>query len=304
MGWLSVNWIVHIHFHCFSAVMCSDLGWWATLCSVSQVYILIILALKQRNLICAIQIKLNQPISSTWKTHRSVGRVIFVNTVSQLVFCFRRYWLSASTFCHLWPSLSLCMCVCVCMCVFVCIQPSIDTAGKSWGGWSSWGKSLLTSATSTVGKWLWQSNSEESILIFGQYKTQCVNVSLRSEPELRAWEGGWGPADAAGLLMWRGGGGRRSLRGGEQTGGTHSTFHLHHSAQQRSALQHHQCHAKHCESVASSLLCHSVNLSTISSLTSLIHAVSLCLNLSTISSLTSVIYAVQKLLQCNLVDFP
>ncbi|XP_031415086.1 protein NOXP20 isoform X2 [Clupea harengus] len=31
-------------------------------------------------------------------------------------------------------------------------EPSIDTAGKSWGGWSSWGKSLLTSATSTVGQ--------------------------------------------------------------------------------------------------------------------------------------------------------
>ncbi|XP_062372197.1 protein NOXP20 isoform X2 [Sardina pilchardus] len=31
-------------------------------------------------------------------------------------------------------------------------EPSVDTAGKSWGGWSVWGKSLLTSATSTVGQ--------------------------------------------------------------------------------------------------------------------------------------------------------
>ncbi|XP_041953640.1 protein NOXP20 isoform X1 [Alosa sapidissima] len=31
-------------------------------------------------------------------------------------------------------------------------EPSVDTAGKSWGGWGVWGKSLLTSATSTVGQ--------------------------------------------------------------------------------------------------------------------------------------------------------
>lgn len=52
----------------------------------------------------------------------------------------------------------------------VCIQVPTDPAGKPWEGWGSWGKSLLTSATSTVGKythygrWSWRSSP-----LIGQY---------------------------------------------------------------------------------------------------------------------------------------
>ncbi len=41
------------------------------------------------------------------------------------------------------------MCARVCACV--CVQRSLQEKEKGWAGWSSWGKNLLSSATSSVG---------------------------------------------------------------------------------------------------------------------------------------------------------
>lgn len=64
------------------------------------------------------------------------------------------------------------------MCVCVCEQKPPEKKDNAWGGWSSWGKSLLSSATSTVGKsWL---HFESTFLTLASHWTFCFSTCLRT----------------------------------------------------------------------------------------------------------------------------
>lgn len=96
------------------------------------------------------------------------------------------------------------------LCVCVHEQKSPQEKEKGWGGWSSWGKSLLSSATSTVGMWtdIFFFPLTQPYTHTHHPESLTLHVSVRrTEPDLSQNEGRRGFAPPQDLSGRRGTGG-------------------------------------------------------------------------------------------------